>query len=361
MKRKIQLIALLLFAIPSTKAQVLYDEDFENYSLGNLGTDPTGVTSGQGGWLTATASLNPNVTNSNFTITNEPNRGKVLTLSAPVSTPASGSFSYVTKPGIDTFINQRTPGNDVIKFEVDYYTGSQYYLPGSDGSSAKTRISLLYNNMNNTLFAYNNHLHHYNPIISASSYTGSGPNNTINLGNNMYNQLPVDTWVTFIVYMDYNNKKVYFETPYFNKIASGDFLDQSTSTNLIEDFKPIEIHFQTYANTLSNVQQITHKYDNIKITALNAVPPYVLNAENFLAQKFNLYPNPATNIVNITNNENMAVQQIMVYDVAGKQLSTQTFNNETEIQLNVENLASGVYMLHIQTNEGTAVKKVVKK
>src|SRR5690606_21056651 len=109
------------------------------------------------------------------------------------------------------------------------------------------------------------------------------------------------------------------------------------------------------------VQQITHKYDNIKITALNAVPPYVLNAENFLAQKFNLYPNPATNIVNITNNENMAVQQIMVYDVAGKQLSTQTFNNETEIQLNVEKLASGVYKLHRQTNEGTAVKKLVKK
>src|SRR5690554_7088699 len=196
MKRKIQLIALLLFAIPSTKAQVLYDEDFENYSIGNLGTDPTGVTPGQGGWLTATASLNPNVTNSNFTITNEPNRGKVLTLSAPVSTPASSSFSYITKPGIDTFINQRTPGNDVIKFEVDYYTGSQYYLVGSDGSPANTRISLLYDNKNNDLFAYSNIFHHYNPTISASSCSGQGADNMINLGNNTYNQLPVDTWVT---------------------------------------------------------------------------------------------------------------------------------------------------------------------
>src|SRR5690554_6231791 len=106
---------------------------------------------------------------------------------------------------------------------------------------------------------------------------------------------------------------------------------------------------------------MVNKYDNIKITALNAVPPYVLNAENFLAQKFNLYPNPATNIVNITNSENMAVQQIMVYDVAGKELSTQTFNNKSEILLNVENLASGVYLLHIETKEGTAVKKLIKK
>src|SRR5690606_39762654 len=108
---------------------------------------------------------------------------------------------------------------------------------------------------------------------------------------------------------------------------------------------------------------IRNRYDNIKITALNAVPPGViaLSVDDILSEKFNLYPNPATNIVNITNSENMAVQQVMVYDVTGKQLSTQTFNNETEIQLNVENLASGTYMLHIKTNEGVAVKKVVKK
>src|SRR5690554_7624505 len=171
MKKYILSILSLLF-LNTTYSQVLYDEDFDNYTLGNLGTDPTGVTPGQGGWLTATASLNPNVTNSNFTITNEPNRGKVLTLSAPVSTPASSSFSYITKPGIDTFINQRTPGNDVIKFEVDYYTGSQYYLVGSDGSPANTRISLLYDNKNNDLFAYSNIFHHYNPTISASSCSG---------------------------------------------------------------------------------------------------------------------------------------------------------------------------------------------
>ncbi|RRA94007.1 T9SS type A sorting domain-containing protein [Paenimyroides viscosum] len=37
------------------------------------------------------------------------------------------------------------------------------------------------------------------------------------------------------------------------------------------------------------------------------------------------------------------------------------FFNETFKQLNVENLASGTYMLHIQTNAGLAVKKLVKK
>jgi len=106
---------------------------------------------------------------------------------------------------------------------------------------------------------------------------------------------------------------------------------------------------------------IAHKYDNIKITALKVVPPHVLSAENFLAEKFNVFPNPGTNVVNITNAENMLVNQVTVYDIAGKEIKKQTFTNENQVQLNVENLASGIYMLHLQTNEGLAVKKLVKK
>ena len=81
-----------------------------------------------------------------------------------------------------------------------------------------------------------------------------------------------------------------------------------------------------------------------------------------VSAKFNMYPNPATNIVNITNSENILVKQVTVYDSNNsKELNTQNFNNESQIQLNVENLASGTYILHIQTNDGLAVKKLVKK
>lgn len=74
-----------------------------------------------------------------------------------------------------------------------------------------------------------------------------------------------------------------------------------------------------------------------------------------------MYPNPASNVVNITNSENIAVQQVTIYDISGKQLKTQNFDSSQEIQLNVENLASGTYMLHIKSESGTAVKKLIKK
>src|SRR5690606_29157175 len=103
------------------------------------------------------------------------------------------------------------------------------------------------------------------------------------------------------------------------------------------------------------------KYDNIKVSALQTLPSYILSTNEQLAAKFNLYPNPATNVVTIANNENRLVNQVVVYDVTGKLISTQSFNEQTEIQLNIENLTSGTYLLHLQTNEGAAVKKLVKK
>src|SRR5690606_15714837 len=130
---------------------------------------------------------------------------------------------------------------------------------------------------------------------------------------------------------------------------------------LIEDFKPSVFQYFFSVPQDAGPQQMVNKLDNIKITALQNVPSEVLSTANFLAEKFNLYPNPATNVVNITNNENMFVKEVAVYDVTGKLINTQNYNNEAEIQLNVEHLASGTYMLHLQTAEGTAVKKLVKK
>src|SRR5690606_14178472 len=270
----------------------------------------------------------------------------------------------IKKNNLNSFIDHRALGNNVIKFEIEYFTGDQMT---SGTSSNHQRIMLNFGN--------NLSVDDYNPLIDYRFHSVSGQilgwyNNGITkafvrLDNGALSAppatLPFNTWVTFIVYLDYNNKKVYFETPYFNTVAVGDFLADSTSVNLIEDFKPLVLLFNFGISDQNNSTLLANKYDNIKITALKSVPPEVLSTANFLADKFNLYPNPATNVVTITNNENRLVNKIEVYDTTGKLINTQNYNNEAELQLNVENLTSGTYMLHLQTNEGTAVKKLVKK
>ena len=350
MRTNILLILTAVFTIQFTSAQVLLDDHFDNYTLGNLGTDITGVIPGQGNWLTNIPfPLASN--NSAFTITNETSKGKVLTFTAQ-------QYDAITATkDLSTFMSQRTTGNNVIKFEIDYYTGTQYNIP--DRGVPSTAISLLSNNNGVPLIRFHNHLLQYNYIQGYVSDGSGGANGFIEI-NNTNPTLPDDTWVSFIVYLDYNNKKIYCEIPYFNKVAVGNFLDLSTSTNLIEDFKPSSIILSSDAY-IFNSPQMVHKFDNIKVTALKDVPPNILSINEQLATKFNIFPNPANNVVTITNSENIGVEQVQVFDISGKIVQSHIFNNENQVQLNIENLASGSYLLHIKTNEGTAMKKLVKQ
>ena len=63
----------------------LYFEDFEKFSLGNVGTDITGDIPGQGGFLTKiTTSIvgSTNGSNSDFRIQVDPKRGNILAINS---------------------------------------------------------------------------------------------------------------------------------------------------------------------------------------------------------------------------------------------------------------------------------------
>src|SRR5690606_26616690 len=103
-------------------AQLLFTENFENYTLGNLFTTAQDNTiPGQGGWYLSSRHTGGAMVNA-YKITQESNKGKVLTLTT-ISIPTEKIALNLVKPGIDAFINQRTIGNNVLKLEVDYYTG----------------------------------------------------------------------------------------------------------------------------------------------------------------------------------------------------------------------------------------------
>jgi len=343
--KKCLLILTTVLCFNSTYSQVLYSENFDNLSIGNLGTDPSGVTPGQGGWYTVSYTQS----NSFFTIVNETGRGKVLAMTTGVT-----DYEYLVaiKKISHTTIANRLPGNDVFMLEIDYYTGSNQPRGGNDVGSKINILSYIDGDPLNETH-----------LLSHFSFDKSNGNVGSRSGSG---KLPFNTWVKIIFYLDYPNEKAYLHIPYLNDAFSHDIPKHPATTNLIEEYPISEINLiGSYVNSQTNpvLSYIHNRYDNIKLTAINEVPPEIitLSVNEQLAEKFNLYPNPASNVVNITNNENMYVKEVAVYDATGKLISTQNFNEQTEIQLNVENLASGTYLLHLKTEEGTAVKKLVKK
>ncbi|WKW45953.1 T9SS type A sorting domain-containing protein [Myroides sp. JBRI-B21084] len=339
--KKCLLIIISLLCVNYIYSQVLYAENFDSFNWGYLGTDPTGKIPGQGGWCTYSEYTK---SNSFFTIVNEPGRGKVLDITS--GSNSTNEYFLVCKQGLNTLLANRLPGNDVFMFEVDYFTGTKQYNGVSSMELISPMQNYWFNSSPDTV---------YFPFFHISKITGHVAD--------AYTYMPFNTWVTVIVYIDYPNKKSYTFFPNYNIVSVRDFPSKTSPNDYLQDY-PISNFILRVS--LSNLNQITYtrnKYDNIKLTAINAVPPNViaLSVNEQLATKFNLYPNPATNVVNISNAENMQVNQITVYNLAGKQISKQDYNNQAEIQLNVEHLASGTYLFYLQTAQGTAVKKLVKK
>ncbi len=74
-----------------------------------------------------------------------------------------------------------------------------------------------------------------------------------------------------------------------------------------------------------------------------------------LTNQITVYPNPASNMLTIKTINNLAIQQLSFLDITGKLIAQ--FMNQTEIDLT--NIANGVYLLNIQTEKGNLVKQVV--
>ncbi|MGX7666558.1 T9SS type A sorting domain-containing protein [Flavobacterium pedocola] len=95
--------------------------------------------------------------------------------------------------------------------------------------------------------------------------------------------------------------------------------------------------------------------DDFKVTATT------LSTSDFVAERLSVYPNPANDVVNITNNGALQINKVTVTDINGRTVKTINLDGVSESQINVSELNAGVYFVNIDTNEGSATKKVVKK
>ncbi|MFT5230488.1 MAG: hypothetical protein ACI97R_000550 [Candidatus Azotimanducaceae bacterium] len=70
-----------------------------------------------------------------------------------------------------------------------------------------------------------------------------------------------------------------------------------------------------------------------------------------------MYPNPATDIVEISVSSEIQIESITVTDVLGKTQEVSVSNNT----INVSSLSRGLYIVTVKTNAGDLVQKLIKK
>ena len=78
--------------------------------------------------------------------------------------------------------------------------------------------------------------------------------------------------------------------------------------------------------------------------------------DNILSQ-LSIYPNPSSEIITINTPSGVEIISTNLYDVLGNVVLKQTTNH----QINISSLATGIYLLNINTTAGSISKKIARK
>jgi len=85
-----------------------------------------------------------------------------------------------------------------------------------------------------------------------------------------------------------------------------------------------------------------------------------LGVKDFSANRFSVYPNPSNSLVTINNTLNALINNVQITDLNGRVVKTNNYASSTEIQVNISDLSAGVYMMSINSDQGSVTKKIVK-
>jgi subtilisin-like proprotein convertase family protein len=107
----------------------------------------------------------------------------------------------------------------------------------------------------------------------------------------------------------------------------------------------------------------TDEYGNTSSCDFELTVESVLGVnQNSLEAGVALYPNPASNVVNLVNKTNISLEKMMIYDINGKlvnQIDLRTMQGEKAVD--VSSLAAGVYMVQIIGEKASTVKRLIKE
>jgi len=295
------LFFLLLLGMSGTAfSQVLLNDNFNSYTVGNL--------SNQGGWILYGGSA----AQANIAEVTAATYGKSVQC---VRTTTADMWVGKSVSGWTT----RTSGNDILEAKFDFHSGS--------GSAGQSVFQLVANSANTQMGSVK-----YDHVAKELSYYSAGTTSTLFpiVGN-----LADNTWYNISLYYNYTNGQTKIS------VNGTDYGPYTAAAN--QNFSKLYMY--------TSGGNLTSSWDNISLNAVNTV----LETKEIIAKSnLKVYPNPISDIVNIASDKK--ISNISINDLSGKKLLE---SNETK--LNIKSFSKGVYLLTVKYVDGiTETKKIIK-
>jgi len=213
----------------------------------------------------------------------------------------------------------------------------------------------------------------YGVVDAASTTTSNGSK----LGNNLNSGYsagysgtvfePIDEFKGDIARIN-----LYFAVRYEDQVAGWSYTMFDGSADKVFNQTFLNILYQWH--TQDPVSQREIDRNNAIFTEQNNRNPFIdhpeyvleiwqntLNVKDYTADRFNIHPNPTHSSVVYINKGDAKVSQLELFSITGKLvLSQKITTNQSTLTLNhLDTVASGIYLLKIQTDNNTIVKKLV--
>jgi hypothetical protein len=338
MKKNLLINVFSFVLFQTLNAQSLQSDNFNSYTIGNVGTTITPTTLGQGGFRTDFAGG----LNSDAQIVNiDASHGKSLQLTG--SANATGT-KYMWKDGLPAAWAARTPGNDILSLEFNLYTGS------ATGGVGRATV-LVYDETTHKTLLGAGYEYATQRVVGIAYYTNTVSAVTGNilfyLEPNTYTY-PPNTWITLKCTFDKTTGVVTWTGP-----GGVVRTPPATYTPAAAGVNPYEMDFVSVVgpgNTLAHIIS----FDNYMLTAKNTT---VLATKEAVAEENNIsvYPNPASDFITIQSKS--GITKVEIFDTTGRSINAKLDHDI----IDVRNLNPGIYMLNIETKGDKFYKKFIKK
>ncbi|MBK6523898.1 MAG: T9SS type A sorting domain-containing protein [Sphingobacteriaceae bacterium] len=157
-------------------------------------------------------------------------------------------------------------------------------------------------------------------------------------------------------------------TTIFGQIGSG--LATTAAPTNTTAFIPLSSEFKTELINLGSYQGNSNVHirfeftpdaggpgNNFYLDDINLTGTVGLKENVFYSNYLKLFPNPAKTQVSLFSS--VAIKQIEMFDLIGKQVGSIEGSNTNEQLISVSQLAKGVYFVKVTSNSGSAFKKLV--
>ena len=130
------------------------------------------------------------------------------------------------------------------------------------------------------------------------------------------------------------------------------------------DQPPAKMYKDFNTNWPLNSWQITEPMGAYQVAYIRLLSKFVsekqgadISSPSVMAKKYRIYPNPSADFVNVRV-ANCKISQLRLYDLHMKLLK-QTYVNREEGTINVSSLPPGIYVIQIETPDGTYADRVI--